>query len=205
MRTLADTLRPRPRGRTTRVPRRAVLHLGADGDVRPSPCRPGGLAIWPFTQDRRAPFRLGLEMLLDPVNLIVAGTSPRQVIAALTAAGWRRPDVAGVHRTWIHGRLVLMDHDLILGTEEERFHVRIWRAGACTLAAAHYEVPGRRVRHVVTSWDGARARVASDLVDRGFDLLGATDVIVPRDLRGLPCDGRAFRLRAGGQALPARA
>lgn len=202
---LSDTLLPRPRGLATRPPRRAVLDLGPDGDVRPSPGPPGGLAIWPYTQDRRAPFRLGLEMLLDPVNVIVAGAPPRQVIAALTAMGWRRPRVAGVHRTWIHGRLVLMDHDLILGTEEERFHVRVWRAGRCTLAAAHYEVPGRRVRHVVTSWDGARAKVACDLADSGFDLLGATEAIVPRDLRGLPCDGRAFRLRAPAGARGAEA
>jgi hypothetical protein len=184
--------------------RRRVVHLAPDGTVLTGAPAPGAIPFWPFTQDRRAPFRLGLERLLDPINLVVAGAGPREVVAALAAAGWRRPRIASTHRTWIAGALVRMESDMILGDEGERFHVRVWGAGRCTLAAAHHESGGVVVRHVVRSWDAARAQVARDLAGEGFALAEASTPVGGPRHRELPTDGRLWRLAAPGRAYAER-
>jgi hypothetical protein len=174
--------------------RRRLVHLMADGSLHDRRCAPDAIPFWPFTQDRRAPFRLRVERLLDPINLVVAGAGPAEVVDALGSAGWRRPRVASTHRTWIDGALVRMDADMILGDEQERFHVRVWRAGRCTLAAAHFEDGGLVLRHVVRSWDAARAQVARDLAGAGFVIAAASPPLGGPRHRELPTDGRLWRL-----------
>lgn len=178
------------------APRRRVVRLAPDGRIGDQAPTRGVVLLWPYTQDRRSPLRLSLQRLLDPVNLVVAGATPDDVALALGLAGWRRPRVARPHCTWINGHLIEMDRDAILGDEGTRFHLRLWRIGRCTLGAAHHEIPGRRVRHVVTGWDDARARVAEDLARAGYAPLGPSPRIAPPDHRGLESDGRAWRLAA---------
>jgi hypothetical protein len=116
-------------------------------------------------------------------------------MAALGAQGWRRPDDGAVHVLWIgHRRRRMSDHTA-LGTRAARVHVRLWAVPAGTVAAAHDETLAGE-RHVVRSWDGARAAVAEALAAAGWRALEPSPEITKPDLRGLPSDGRAWRLAA---------
>jgi len=74
---------------------------------------------------------------------------------------------------------------LTLGSRAERVHVRLWEVPRGTLAAAHFERLGERHRHVVLSWDAARARLAEDLEAAGFARIASTGVVTLPALRGV--------------------
>lgn len=177
------------------VTRASLARLTPDGDLVPG-VAPGGAVLWPFTQNGRFPWRCTSPARLDPINLLVLRADPARVFAALTECGWRRPADGARHRTWIDGAFRTMDDHIALGDRAERVHIRLFGLGGVTLAAAHHEVADRRGRHVVTSWDRARAETAAALEAAGFVRIAPSAVVTPRDLRGAPSDGRAWRLVA---------
>ena len=175
---------------------RRLCHLTADGDLVPGPGPAETTRLWPYTQSWRTLLRRNDEALVDPVNLVLLGAGPEGVMGALAGEGWARPRDGAVHRIWLNGRPRRMSDHLALGTRAARVHVRLWAAAGRTLAAAHQEVLDGRDRHVVTSWDAARAAVAEALSRAGFARLAPTGVITRPGLRGAPSDGRAWRLVA---------
>jgi hypothetical protein len=174
----------------------ALCHLRPDGALSPGSGPPGAHRVWPYTQDRRLPVRVGWEALLDPVNAVLLDASPAQVMAALAARGWCVPSTGQVHRTWLDGRLVLMDAHAALGPHEQRVHARLWALGPVTLAAAHHERCAAHGLHRVISWDAARAQLLADLVLAGWTVEGPGEQIARPRMRDLPGDGRAWGIRA---------
>ncbi len=177
---------------------RALCHLTADGDLVPGPGPQGATRLWPYSQSWRTVLRRRDESLVDPVNLILLRAAPEAVVAALAARGWERPGDGALHRVWLDGRPRRMSDHTSLGSREARMHLRLWRVDGATVGAAHQEVLGARGRHLVTSWDAARASVAAALEDAGFARLAPTGVVTRPALRGVPHDGRAWRLVAPG-------
>ena len=176
-----------------RVPRDTIISLTPDGDLVPGAGQ-GAVGLWPFTQSRRLLRRSVAPRLLDPVNLLVLRADPDSVRQMLERQGWARPDDGATHRTWIAGRFLLMSDHIALGTRAERVHARLFRLGEVTLIAAHHEVADGGGRHHVTSWDRGRAATAAALEAAGAARIAATAVITPVDLRGVPGDGRVWRL-----------
>lgn len=154
--------------------------------------------LWPFTQSWRLVRRSTSPDAVDPVNLLIPGTPPERVIADLRRAGWVRPDDGATHVTGYRGRRVRMSDHIAAGTRAERVHVRVFAVAGHTVAAAHHEVADERGRHVVTSWDRARIAVVEALADAGYDLLDPSGQLLPRDIRGVPGDGRIWRIRPIG-------
>jgi len=175
---------------------RRLYHLTADGDLVAGPGPAETTRLWPYTQSWRTLFRRRDEALVDPVNLVLLGAPPEGVVAALADRGWERPRDGAVHRIWLNGRARRMSDHVALGTRAARVHLRIWAVAGRTLGAAHQEVLDERERHVVTSWDAARAAVAEALARAGFARLAPTGVITRPGLRGVAHDGRAWRLVA---------
>lgn len=175
------------------IPRGTVVHLTPDWDLRPGP-RPGATRLWPFTQIWWLPYRSTDPRRLDPINALVLGAPPAMVHAALASTGWERPADGGTHRTWVNGSFRHMVDHIALGTRAERVHVRLFKLWQGTLVAAHHEVADDDGRHVVTSWDHAREVVCEALAGVGFEQLAPTGPVVPRDVRGIPGDGRVWRL-----------
>lgn len=171
------------------IAREPLADLGADGAVRP-----GARGLWPYTQHRRWLVRCRAPMRVDPMNLMVVGAAPDDVLATLASAGWARPDDGAVHRTWFDGRFVRMRDHTALGTRQERIHVRLFAIAGHTLAAAHHEVADERGHHIVTSWDRARAGVCEALVAGGWRLLEPSAPVASVDVRGVDGDGRLWRL-----------
>jgi hypothetical protein len=87
-----------------------------------------------------------------------------------------------------------MDDHVALGDRTERVHVRLFGLLRHTILAAHHEIGDGCGNHVVTTWDGARAETAQSLERSGFRRLGSSAPITPLDLRGVPSDGRVWRL-----------
>lgn len=156
----------------------------------------GAIGLWPFTQSRRFLWRSQNPTWLDPINLIVLRTSPSIVVGMLARQGWQRPDDGATHRTWMDSTFVTMSDHTALGDRVERVHVRLFALADATAIAAHHEIAGDRGHHRVTSWDRARHTTADALESAGLARLAPTGVITPRDLRGVPSDGRAWRLVA---------
>ncbi|MEW6582191.1 MAG: hypothetical protein AB1416_05470 [Actinomycetota bacterium] len=175
---------------------RDVCHLTPDGDWVPGPPPLPAPVVWPYTQHRRLAWRTRDERRADPVNLFVIGRDPAAVAADLAAAGWGRPGDGAVHRTWIDGRFARMATHTALGTRARRVHVRLWAVGGGTLAAAHDEEADRGGRHIVVSWDAARDRVREALLGAGYAALAPSAVVAAAGLRGVPGDGRIWRLAA---------
>jgi hypothetical protein len=176
-----------------RVPHSALAHLTPDGDLVRGEA-PGHARIWPFTQSWRFPWRSRNPNWLDPINVLVLRASPEAVRDALARDGWRRPDDGATHRTWVNGTFRRMHDHVALGERAERVHVRLFTLAGGTLIAAHHEISNDRGAHRVTSWDRARAETAAALESAGFMRLSPTGPITPQDLRGVPSDGRAWRL-----------
>ncbi len=196
---------PSPSGLGRSTPTRLIVHLTPGGGLATTPLCGGTLAVRPSTQHRRAPILLTSELMLDPLSPVVSGRTPPEVIDVLADLGWRGPRVASTHATWIHGAGVEMEAAAILGDRDERVHVRLRRAGRCTLGAVHHEFRGRRVRHLVTDWDSARERVAADLVRAGVAVAAASAPLLPGRHRGIATDGCLRRLCAPPSALGASA
>lgn len=176
-----------------RVPRSALVHLTTDGDLVAGATR-GHTRLWPFTQSWRFPWRSRNPNWMDPVNLLVLRTPPETVCEALAGEGWARPDDGATHRTWVDGTFRRMHDHVALGERAERVHVRLFSLAGGTLMAAHHEVANDRGAHRVTSWDRARAETAAALESAGFTRLAPTGPVTPPDLRGVPSDGRVWRL-----------
>ena len=176
-----------------RVPRNALVHLTPDGDLVPGAV-PGSSRVWPFTQSWRFLWRSRNPSWLDPINLLVLRATPESVRDALMGVGWSRPDDGATHRTWVNGTFRRMRDHIALGERAERIHVRLFALGDGTLIAAHHEVANGRGAHRVTSWDRARGETADALEATGFARIAPTGPITPADLRGVPSDGRAWRL-----------
>lgn len=176
-----------------RVQRDALVHLTPDGDLVAGAV-PGRTRLWPFTQSWRFPWRSRNPNWMDPINLVVLRASPDAVLGSLVGEGWCRPDDGATHRTWVNGTFRRMHDHVALGERAERVHVRLFRLAGGTLIAAHHEVTSERGAHRVTSWDRARADTAAALESAGYVLLSPTGPITPPDLRGVPSDGRAWRL-----------
>ncbi len=173
-----------------------IVHLTPDGDLVPI-ATPGIVRLWPFTQHRRLPRRSRDPARLDPINLLVLGAAPAVVIARLAERGWHRPDDGATHRTWIDGRFVTMSDHIALGDRAERVHLRVFAFAGATLIGAHHEHADPRGRHRVTSWDRARQAVADALESAGMARSAPTGIVTPPDFRGVPSDGRVWRLVAG--------
>lgn len=178
-----------------RVPR-DFCHLTPDGDWARGRGPGGAVLIWPYTQHWGHPYRTRDPRRADPVNLFVLGASPARIAADLASAGWGRPDDGGTHRLWLDGRLRRMDGHVALGTRERRLHARLWEVPAGTILATHDEYLGNGNRHVVVSWDAARERLHEDLAAAGYGPLHPSGAVVACDLRGVPGDGRIWRLVA---------
>jgi hypothetical protein len=176
-----------------RVPRDTVVHLTTDGDLVPG-VAPGTPQLWPYTQSRRFLWRSRNPKWLDPINLLVLGTTPETIVEILAHQGWQRPDDGATHRTWIDGAFVTMTDHTMLGDRSERVHIRLFPFADATLVAAHHEVANARGHHRVTSWNRARETVAEALVTAGVNRMEPTGVITPTDLRAVTSDGRAWRL-----------
>lgn len=179
------------------VPRAHRVHLTADGDVVGGQ-HDGAPSLWPFTQSRRRLRRSVRPAHLDPINGLVLRASPAQVVAALGGQGWARPADGAVHRTWLDGRPRRMDDHIALGDRAERVHVRLFAVGEHTLLAAHHEVMDDRGRHVVTSWDRARAVLGDALEAAGYAPLSPSAVVISPGLRDVAGDGRVWRWVGGG-------
>jgi hypothetical protein len=175
---------------------RALCHITGDGDLVPGRGPEGATLLWPYSQSWRTLLRRRDEALVDPVNLFVLGADPEAVMAALAARGWARPADGALHRLWLDGRPRRMSDHAALGDRAARVHLRLWGVARGTLGAAHQEVLDERNRHVVTSWDAARAAAADALGGAGFAPLAPTGVVTRPDVRGVPGDGRAWRLLA---------
>lgn len=180
-----------------RVPRGTVAHVTPDGDLVAG-TTPGGTRLWPFTQSRRRLWRSTRPGHLDPVNLLILRADPAAVVAALRDSGWTRPDDGATHRTWVNGTFRSMADHVALGDRAERSHARVFRLGDATLVAAHHEIADHRGRHLILSWDRARAAVAAALQSAGYTRIGDTAVITPPDLRDAPGDGRVWRMIGPG-------
>lgn len=180
-----------------RVSRDTLLQLTPDGDLVPG-AQPGAPTVWPFTQSRRFLWRSRNPRWLDPINLLVLRTAPAQVIAMLDEQAWSRPGDGATHRTRIDGAFVRMFDHSALGDRAERVHVRIFAFADSTLVAAHHEVADARGHHNVTSWDRARQVTADALEAAGASRLAPSGVVTPIDLRGVPSDGRIWRLVGPG-------
>lgn len=164
----------------------------------------GSVEFWPFTGHDFS----GTPS--DPVNLIFAGhADPRALRAALmmldgnrTALGF--PDVfpfncawkdaiGGMQTSYVSGvgwvgsaiQLECGDYGPV------RFHLRLFGAGAWTIANAHFEVliPGT-TEHQVLSWELAEQLVLADFVRSGLLdpalPLGAAGAINPAPFREIP-------------------
>ena len=141
------------------------------------------LTIWPYTSS-------DFETASDPVNLIFPNADPRAIRQELLRLNGDRPgtpfaslplgagactwmDAMGYEQAawggpdeWVGGAVQLAcvaSPAQPLGSPF-RFHVRLFRVGAHTLGAAHFEilVPGTP-EHEVLSWDLARGLVAYDV------------------------------------------
>ncbi len=159
--------------------------------------------VWPYSQDTRVPWRTRVALLVDPINLLFVDTDTPALMDALAALGWRRPEIGATHCAWVDGARVPMADHTALGPNHDRFHVRFWAAaGGLVVGAAHREVAGRLVEHVVTSWDAARAKVIADLCSVGWTRGGATEAVASVNVRGLPGDGRVWRVAAPEPSSP---
>lgn len=150
------------------------------------------VTVWPFTGYDFS------SVAHDPINLIFTGEGdPRQIRAALMGlSGTGRPGpLAGFNCTWDDA---VGDPQTHYGADQgwvgsaiqlqcgnfygPRFHLRMFRQGAVTVANAHYEIliPGTN-NHEVLSWELAKGLVTADIFRTG--LLGAapaaSDVITP--------------------------
>lgn len=175
---------------------RGHCHLTADGDWLAGDGPEGATRLWPYTQSWRRPWRTREPRRADPVNAYVIGRDPASVLADLAGVGWGRPGDGTTHRTWIDGRPVRMADHTALGTRAERVHVRAWGAGGGCLLAAHDERGDARGHHVVVSWDSAREALCGALESAGYRVIAPTGVIVAAGLRGVPGDGRIWRIVA---------
>lgn len=175
------------------MPRDTLAHLTPDGDLVAGTV-PGASRLWPFTQSRRLLWRSRRPARLDPINLFVLRTPPEAVIATLGGQGWCRPGDGATHRTWVNGTFRLMVDHIALGDRAERTHVRAFAFADGALLAAHHEVANARGRHIVSSWDAARATTAAALEAAGYTRIAPTAMITPPDLRGVSSDGRVWRL-----------
>ena len=156
------------------------------------------MTIWPFTGTNFSGTRS------DVVNLIFSGNAdPRQIRAALLRlSGTGRPgplaafsctweDAVGNPQTnygdnagWV-GSAIQLECGNFFGP---RFHLRMFRQGATTVASAHYEIliPGTNF-HEILSWELAQAFLTADIARTG--LLGsapsATAAITPAPYYGV--------------------
>jgi len=168
---------------------RPSADLSVNGNEAPAPAglvtvalADQALTVWPFT---------GYDFTgsaSDPINVIFSGEAdPRQIRAALLGlSGTGRPGpLAGFTCTWddavgdpqTHygaaqgwvGSAIQLQCGNFYGP---RFHVRMFRHGAVTVANAHYEIliPGTN-QHEVLSWELAKGLVTADIARTG--LLGA--------------------------------
>jgi hypothetical protein len=137
------------------------------------------LRFWPFTGTNLTGSPAG-----DPINLIFAGNAdPRVLRAALMSLDGSRPgafadvncrwnDAAGRHQTaftepsgWTASAIQLECGDY----ETVRFHLRLFPAGAVTLANAHFEVTiSGTTDHEVLNWELAEQLVAYDFGRTGL-------------------------------------
>jgi hypothetical protein len=160
----------------------------------------GSLTLWPYTTS-------DFETRSDPVNLVFPNADPRAIRQELVRLGGQRPgtpfaglpfgagacrwmDAMGYEQTawaepdeWVAGAVQLAcvaspSHPL---GSPFRFHARLFRVGAHTLGAAHFEilVPGT-AEHEVLSWDFARQLVLYDVARTGTLTAAPTSVgLVP--------------------------
>jgi hypothetical protein len=177
-----------------RVPR-VPCRLTPDGDWLPGAGDDGELTIWPFTQHWAHPYRTRDPRRVDPVNLFVRDADPQRLMSDLAPREWSRPDDGQTHCLWVKGRPHRMTDHIAAGTKQDRFHARMWALGGGTVLAVHEEYLNDAGRHVVVSWTAARERLSADLEACGFEPLAPSAQVSPANLRGLPGDGRIWRLR----------
>jgi hypothetical protein len=144
----------------------------------------GQLTLWPFTSsDFSDPFD---PVKADPVNIILLDTDPRAVREALMKLSGSRPyppfppvppfncrwgDAMGYEQAaygesegWVGGAVQLACYVSNPLGDPFRYHVRLFRIGAHTLAAAHFEILiPNTAEHEVLSWQAARDFVVYDL------------------------------------------
>jgi hypothetical protein len=139
----------------------------------------GATEVWPYTST-------GFSTTgQDPINLVFMGAAdPREIRATLLSlSGSGRPGpLAAFNCTWsdavgdpqtgytVREGWVGSAIQLQCGTfQGPRFHIRMFRHGAITLANAHYEIliPGTNM-HEVLSWELAESLVAADIARSGF-------------------------------------
>jgi hypothetical protein len=234
--TAEPTHRPGRRGLQAAPPDASALDAAVS--VAPIPLRPlrfGGRrqSVWPYTTAR---FPAAAS---DPINLVFLGRSdPRNLRAALLALDGDRPDfpdspLAGARWKdavgkpqaafsesggWAGSVIQLECGDY----QPLRFHLRLFPAGAWTLANAHLDVsiPGT-ADHEVVAWELARRLVEYDFRRTGLlsrdRPTGESEPIHPevfrrvdgRVLAGLPASLRDLLERSGsltpdGQLLTGR-
>ena len=141
----------------------------------------GTLTLWPYTSS-------DFETKADPVNFVFLNADPRAVRQELLKLGPSRPPFSslplgagactwmdamgyeqaawGAAEGWVGGSVQLA---CVVSTAQPlgspfRFHVRLFRVGAHTLGAAHFEIliPGT-AEHEVLSWELAKQLVAYDV------------------------------------------
>jgi hypothetical protein len=187
---------------------------------------PATLSLYPYT---RTEFASGADF--DPINLVFTShADPRSIRALLLGLNGDRtaqlapsvpgyPPVAPFNCRWHDA---IGDMQTAYGGDEGwagsviqlacgdfgpvRFHVRLFRLGAFTVANAHFEmlIPGT-ADHQVLSWERAEELVAYDLLRSGLvDPAGVsvTDVITTAEHRTILKDlWNALASSADGQAV----
>jgi hypothetical protein len=150
------------------------------------------LAVWPYTTS-------DFETGDDPVNLVFLNADPRAIRQQLMKLNGTRPipfgcrwtDAMGYEQAawgepegWVGGEVQLAcldDFARPLGSPF-RVHVRLFRIGAHTLGAAHFEILiDGTAEHEVLGWDFAREFVAVDMARAGAPSQGSKRLFVPED------------------------
>jgi hypothetical protein len=172
------------------------------------------LMLWPYTSATIG----GPES--DPINLIFPDRDPREVRAALLFLDGNRtafgmPNAAPFNCTWkeaVGGAQVTYVEEVgWSGSAVQlecgdyapmRFHLRMFRAGAATVANVHFEVivPGTNL-HEVLSWELAEQLIMVDFMRSGLlSGIGQTQQINPaptfRGINPLIYNGLPVQLRA---------
>ncbi len=198
-------------------PQMAPMHAVSDDPTPPTTTIDLGthqLVLWPYTSSAIG----GPET--DPINVVFPNRDAREIRAALLSLNGNRtayglPNAAPFNCTWKDAvgaaQVTYVEAAGWSGSAVQlecgdyapmRFHLRMFPAGASTVANVHFEVivPGTN-QHEVLSWEMAEQLIAVDFMRSGFlSGIGQTQQINPaptfRGINPLVYNGLPPQLRA---------
>lgn len=142
---------------------------------------------------RTSGFRL--SGLMDPVNLVFAGSDSGKVREILERAGWSVGS-GGAQYMCIEEKVLfpVFDMEFVSSARpDERFHMRLYETMASgtpwVIAAAHHEFYDRHEEnHIVYSWKAAEKKVLEAFQDYPQQTSHAINAV---NYHGKPSDGKA--------------